>query len=461
MSFDTCVTVSNADLANDLMTSFEVIDETTVTDRTCNGVMFLTDDDGGGWLSATMRTRIVAGLDEVAPHYARNTETYRAAETFFANAGSRGVASYFTIGFWDNAGGESAVTALDEIEACQPCWTHFAMVHADAGGTVLVDTAVIEAVAAWAAIHDRLFYAQTRALENSNPSDATTTKALLKAAGITTTALFYSDGQCQTVTDAVTGEPQYFAIGAAIVDAYGNAVIDPDTGVQAISDGTTVMSEIVFPYVDFLAAGWAANADLSQRDTGYTLAYKPVGGAGFAGVLAGQLDNGTVAAITGNLPDGTINPYNNGYANVYVQTAGRRGIFPGISVGGTWMDQEHLKLFIKRRIRDELATLFFNQRRIPYDDARGRAQLASAVARVMSDAQFAGHFTNDAVAWEQFGEYIRKGAGWVIRQESFAAQSAARKAARLAPQLKVCFVPAGATHHVPVTICTLAVQAAA
>lgn len=461
MSFDTCVTVCNADLANDLMTSFEVIDETTVSDRTCNGVMFLTDDDGGGWLSATTRTRIVAGVSELAPYYASNSETYRAAAAFFANAGSRGVASYFTIGFWNKTGGESAVTALDLIEACQPCWTHLAMVHADSAGAVIVDTAVIEAVAAWAAIHDRLFYAQTRAAGNSNPSDATTTKAKLKAAGITTTALFYSNGQCQTVTDPVTGEPQYFAIGAAIVDAWGNAVIDPATGVQAVSDGTTVMSEVVYPYVDFLAAGWAANADLSQRDTGYTLAYKPVGGSGFVGVLPSQIDNGTVAAITGVLPDGTVNAYNNGHANAYVQTAGRRGMFPGISVGGTWMDQEHLKLFLKRQIRDELATLFFGQRRIPYDDARGRATLASAVARVMAAAQGNGHFTADPQDWEVYGEYVRKGAGWCIRQESFGIQSAARKAARLAPQLKVCFVPAGATHHVPVTVCALAVQPAA
>ena len=75
----------------------------------------------------------------------------------------------------------------------------------------------------------------------------------------------------------------------------------------------------------------------------------------------------------------------------------------------------------------------------------------------MTSMQALGHFTGDAVKWEDYGPYVRKGIGWVIRQDSFAAQTAARKHARIAPALQVCFIPAGATNFVPVTLCTLAV----
>ena len=45
-AFQTCPTVCNADLASDLMSSVAIVDLTNVTDRVCNGVLFLTDDAG-------------------------------------------------------------------------------------------------------------------------------------------------------------------------------------------------------------------------------------------------------------------------------------------------------------------------------------------------------------------------------------------------------------------------------
>lgn len=471
MPFSTCPAVAcSADLKADLMTSFQVVDLTNVIDRTCNGALFLTDDAGlnivgtpasGGWLTDAARVQIITSLSQVAAHYAKGSQTYIAAKAFFDNAGTRGVATYFMLGLWDRANAESAVSALDAINACQPCWTHLAMVHATTDGDTLIDDPLVDSVAEWAVVNEKIPYLLTTDPDTTNPSDTANLKARLYLAGIHDVVVTYSAGQCQTVTDPVTGAVQYFAIGAPITDANGAPVIDPDTDVQAISDGTTPMSEIVHPYIDLLQAGWVANVDLTQRDSGYTLAYKPVGGSGFIGIEAAPLDNGIVAAVTGILPDGTINQFNNGHANVYVRTAGRVGLFAGITVGGSWADQVHLKLFLKRRLRDELAQLFFSERRVPYDDARGAAKLAATVSRVMTAAQSAGHFTGDAVNWEAFGAYRAKGIGWVVRQDSFAAQTTGRKNARLAPQLAVCFIPAGATNHVPVQICTLAVQNAA
>jgi Protein of unknown function (DUF3383) len=467
-SFETCPSVCNADLATDLISTFTLTDDTAVFDATCNGVLFLTDDPGlndtatplsGPWLKAAgPRTKVVSSLAEIAAHYSVNSQTYKAAKIFFANAGQRGVAPYYMLGFWNEAGAESAPTALDAINDCNPCWRHLALVHFKKNGTTkLMDAVVNDAVADWAQANGKIGYFMSIDPNTKSPANTTNLKARLFSLGIVDHYVHYSEGQCETARDPVTGAIQYFAIGAAITDADGNPVIDPATSLQAISDGTTPISVKVYPYTEFLTAGWAANVDLSQTNSGYTLAYKPQGGAGFIGVTPSDLSNGEVTSVTGVFPDGTLNPNNNGYANVYVRTSGRNGIYPGISVGGSWIDQVHLKLHVQRQIRSALAGLFFNNRRVPYDDARGKAMLANAVSNVVSAAQSAGHFTNDAVNWEASGEYVRKGLGWVIRQDSFAGQTAARKNARLAPQLRVCYVPAGGINHVPVTLCALAV----
>lgn len=471
MAVNECKVVCEADLRSDLMTSITSIDLTNVVDRTCNNLMFLTDDAGkedvsdpqsAGWLSATTpRSRIVTSLSEVKLHYSPTSEVYKAAEGFFLNSGNRGVTGFFFVGFWDRENAEGLATALDMIIACQPCWTHLVVTHYLTSGTILLDDITMLEIAEWAQINDRIPYFLSRDIKNENPSDATTLKAQLKSLGLVNSAVFYTRGHCRIVTDPVTGLPIYFAPGETVLDENGDPVDDPDNpGNNLISDGTEPRLEVHYPYLEMLSAGWAANVDFSQTGSDYTLAYKPLGGQGWIGVKVDRLTNADVTAITGVFPDGTVNPNNNGYANVYVQTAGYKVTFPGITVGGSWINQLHLNLFLKKRLQDAIAQLMVGSRRVPYDDARGKILIGNAVALVMSEAQSNGHFTNDPQPWEKFGSYVRKGDGWVIRQDNFADQTAARKNQRIAPALSVCYIPAGAVHHVPITICTLAVPTA-
>lgn len=465
-AFTVCPTVCNANLASNILASFNITDETGQVDSTCNGVLFLTDDPGlrilsnagsGAWLTATDRMKTVGSLAEVAAHYGPNSPTYKAARDFFANVGQRGVTGQYTLAYWNDAGGESAVVALTAINACNPCWTHFAMVHLKKdNATSTLDNVAAVAIGLWAQANEKIPYLMSSDVLNETLG-ANDLAAQLKAAGATDAFVVYGGkGQCAQTINAA-GVEQYYAPGAAVVNVDNVAVIDPATGIQALSDGTTPKVERYLPYTEFLVAGWVAAVDLSQRESGYDIANKPQGGRGWIGVEATIITNGGLTAATGRNLDGTLSTAANGHANVYVQNENQLGMQFGLTAGGQWLDQVHLRIYARRRIKDALTTLFANGRRLPYDDARGQQLLANAVGAVMADLQSAGHFVGDPIKWEDYGAYIRKGVGWVIRQESFAAQNQARKNARIAPALSVCYVPAGGTNFVPVTLCTLAV----
>lgn len=461
---DTCPQVCQADLDGTLISNFTSVDLTNVQDTICNSVLLLTDDAGlqdvtdvasGDLLTAANRTQLVASLTQVADHFTRDSEVYRAAEEFFANSGSNGVASFFYLGLFDGAG--TMVTSLDEIAECLPCFTHVAVVHELTDGTVIIDDAELDAVAQWAIANSRIAYLRSADPLTKNSADQTNLKARLFNNGILDVLVHYDEGQCEAAIDPVTGLPLTFAVGDPVVDANGDPVIDPETGVQRISDGTDVISEIYYPYTEFLTAGWAAGVDFTQSGSWYSLAYKPQGGGGFVGIQPSILNLAEVGEITGRLPDGSINPANNGYANVYVSECGQVGLREGISVGGSWIPQIHLNIFMKRQLKDAIAQLVYSRRVVAFDDAVGRAALVATLGGIMRDAQDNGLFTADPQNWLETGSYLDAGNGWVIRQDSFNDQSAARKNARLAPQVQVCFIPAGGVHFVPVTLCTLSV----
>lgn len=468
-AFPVCPSVCNANMAVNVLASFNLTDNTVALDSTCNGVMFLTDDPGGAfltagvqsgtWLSTTNRTANVTSLAEVAVHYGPTSETYKAARDYFANVGQRGVASYFILAYWDRAAAELVATALNAINNCNPCWTHLAMVHATSAGVSTMDGATALVVAGWAQANEKIFYNMSVAALHET-AGALDISAEMKNLGYVDAFVVYGGkGQC-SFRLSVAGAILYFAAGVAVTDVDGVAVIDPATGVQALSDGTTPRLERYFPYTEFVTAGWVAAVDLSQSDSGYDIANKPQGGLGWVGIEPTVITNAALTATTGRALDGTISATANGHANVYVKNEGQLGMQFGLTAGGLWIDQVHLRIYLRRRIKDAITRLFANARRLPYDDARGRQLLANAVSSVMAEMQGVGHFTSDAVRWEDYGAYVRKGVGWVIRQDSFAAQTVARKHARIAPALSVCYIPGGATNFVPITLCTLAVPTA-
>ncbi len=458
-----CPQVCNADLRQDVMSSYTALDLTNVIDRTCNELLFLTDDAGlndvtdatsGAWLdNGTGRTQLLTSMDEVRMHYLPSSETFKAAAQYFRQVGERGLAPYFIVGFWDKAGGESAATALDLISECQACFCHVTAVHADTTGANLMDGADYAAIYNWADINGKIAYLDSIDVKNEDPSDATSFKGQMYALGLKDHWMHYVQKRCQKAIDPVTGEVLLFANGDPVVDYLGAAVLD-DNGDPVISDGTVEMTEAVCDYHSFLAAGWIANVDLSQLNSGYDMAYKPQGGEGWIGIPAGNWTNAQVSNVTGTQIDGTLNTFNNGHANMYIRTGGGVGIFSGTTIGGRSIFKVHLDKWLRQQQQDAMANMFFRYRRLPFDNARGRALILNAFTAPMRLAQANGHFTNDPQNWEE-GGYIRRGIGWVVRNVDFSAPSPTEKRDRKFPVLRGCYVCAGSGIFVPIELCVI------
>ena len=466
-----CPKFCSADLSVDLMSTISSATAINIIDRACNQAFLLNDDAGlidvddaasGPYMTPTggSRVKIIASLDEILAHYTRDSEVFKAAQYFFGNK-DRGLASYFVLGFWDKAGGESVAAALDEIAQCHPCFCHGSLVHFDAAGDPLFDTADALAFAEWFQVNGRMSYQDSFNPLTEDSADMTNLKAQMNALNFDCQSVFYQLPRCGLAFDAL-GEPVLIPAGDPVVDHLGDPVADP-AGLQNpwLSDGTIQAIVPTYPYEAFMAAGWAAGADLSQSGSGYTLNYKPQNGVGWAGIAPSGFSSTQVFDVTGFFPDATKNPSANGHANVYVQTSGSPHIYPGVTVTGRWIDCCHLDKFLRRALRDQVANLFLNTRRVPYDGNIGGTMILNRLQPVFQGAQGNGHFTSDPVDWAALGytNVQRQGTGWIITADTFDSQTAGRRAIRKSPVYKFCYVKADAVHHVPVEICVVSPQA--
>ena len=458
-----CQTFCSADLNVDFMSSVSAAAVTNIIDRTCNQAFLLTDDGGlndvddplsGAWLSATgVRTRYIAEPAEVLDHYPRTSEVYKAAEAFFGNR-NRGLASYFLLGFWDKAGGEGVATALDIIAACNGCFCHGTLVHFDSTGAEIFDTADALAFAEWFNVNGKMSYQDSFDELHEDNTDTTNITAQIAAQNFECQSIVYQKVRCQKAFDA-NGDPVLIPAGDPLVDHLGDPIVP-----AAVSDGTIQALEPYYPYEAFMLAGYAAGVDFTQRNSGYSMNYKPQGGGGWAGIAPSGFDSTQVISVTGVLPDATQVPNNNGQANVYVQTGGSPHMFPGLTATGRWIDCCHLDKFLRKQLKDRIANMFINNRRIPYDQNRGGTLVLNELQQVFQRAQSNLHFTTDPVDWEGLGyeDIQREGTGWVITAETYEVQDAATRAIRKAPIYKFCYVKANAIHHVPIEICVVSPQ---
>ena len=57
---------------------------------------------------------------------------------------------------------------------------------------------------------------------------------------------------------------------------------------------------------------------------------------------------GRLIAATGRNLDGTLNAAANGHANLYVRNENMLGMQFGLTVGGLWIDQVHLRIYLPK-----------------------------------------------------------------------------------------------------------------
>jgi len=446
-----CPVICDPGLGTGHSTTISVVDQTLQLDGACNNAMFITDEEGlanvadptgDAYLFTNIqdgaRAQVITGVADALLHFDADGEVVKFARAVEENQGN-GLASFFYVGLWDKSNSETLVDALDAIEACQPCWLPFTIAKQDKGDAAavppvapapIVDTLDIDVAAAWAIANVKFFAPGSHDVALENPIDNTNLKGRLNALGYKTTAIEYIPAKCREIPN----------------DGRDPLVTDP------------IITEDWHPYREAMLPLYMAAIDFESFQSPYTWAYKPQSGQ-WVGIPVDNISGSAKVAVTGVFPDGSLNPANNGYANVYVKDYGNPGEWPGKTVTGHWIDEQHLLLWMQRRLRQIIANLMADQRSVPYEDARGRTLILNAVSEFMTTVYNAGWFNRDAGAFTEEANYIRTGpggAGWGLRSDSYQSVSASRRSSRVAPPLQVCFIPAGSVHVLPITLCALA-----
>lgn len=415
----TCPKICNPDIGSYNSSVVVIDDQTNVQSADCQDLLLLTTEDGGGLIGVDTRVRVLTSVSEAKQYFLAGGEVVRAATDYFANT-TREIKNFFKVAYIAPA--ETVTQALEAIKACDNCWLGFTSTH-DLQATASFD---LDA-AFWATANDKMYFFVSSSPANENPSDATSPKALLAAQNLENAVMIYTKGQCEVVRDPITGEVQ----------------LDVVTGEP--------ITETVVKYHNLLAGGLVCGNDMGVLNANYNFKFKPRNNVGWVGVEVDSLTFSQVVAVTGEQPDGTISQNNNGYGNVFIKSMGFQAYTSGKTVTGAWIDEVHLKVYLKRQLQAAAATLFSQAKSVPYDDARGRNLIANALAGVMRLAQRNGLFSNDT---QDFGGVsVRKGTAWIVRADSFAVQPAARQNQRLAPVFETCYVPAGSTNFIPILLC--------
>ncbi len=431
-----CPVVCNPGLGTGHSTTITISDQTLQLDTSCNNALLVTDEPG--YLDSSdptgpaflftdiqdgARAQVITSVADALLHFDADSPVVQVARLIEANQ-NNGIVTFFYVALWDKQNSETIVDALDAIEACQPCWLPFSLVKEDSAGNAIIDTIDHDAAASWAIANDKFFSSASHDVALANPIDNTNVKGRMAALGYKTTAIEYIPAKCRSVPD-------------------------PNNPGQT-------MAEDWFPYREVLLPQFMANVDFEFRGSPYTWAYKP-SAAQWVDVPVDAIDGSTKVAVTGTFPNGSLNPANNGHANVYVSDYGNPGEWPGRTVTGHWIDEQHLLLWLKRRLRQLIATLMSNNRSIPYDDARGKALFLSTISEFMTTVYNAGWLNQDGGAFDSSYDVTGPGdAGFGLRTDDYQSVTGPRRSSRVAPPMEVCFIPAGSVHVLPINLCALA-----
>lgn len=435
-----CVEVCNPDIGRSNSSIITIDDTTNVSSPNCTDMILLVKENGNGLLSTTKRVVTVSSAQEVKRFFNAAGEVVRAANEYFPNT-NREIKKYYKLGYWDSAN-ETITEALDAILACDNCWLVLTSTH-DIQTTIAADLDM----AAWATSNDKFYTWVSTDSTNENPANANSPKGQHASLNYSNSVMIYTKGQCDYVRDPINGAVQTEQV----------PTVDPITGDPVLDDNgdpvthTEPVTATYVKYHNLLVGGYIAGRDLSQLEAAYTLKYKPKNSVSWVGFKVDPFLSNVVIAITGENPDGTISQNNNGYGNVFIKSMGFVGYSAGKTCTGEWVDALHTKLYVKRRLQYATALLMSQSQSLPYDDARGKARIASAYAREMTACQRSGLFSNDLQTWGR--KAVRKGVAWIVAADDFILQAADRQAMRLAPIFETCYVPAGGTHFVPISIC--------
>lgn len=345
-----------------------------------------------GELDADHRTKVYGNIDEVAADFDATDPFYVAAnEAFSQNPSPLQIkALWYSATDYTAAEDDAAKTAFikDELDEIQDQDPNWYWVDIEAS---LRDGPAAQAVIEWVQAR-RKFARITSNDENmEDPTDETNIAAVNKESGYTRTGIFYH-------TDATK-------------------------------------------YPGFANAAKLGTFNFDEEGSAYTAKFKRVNG-----LAPIDRKSSVVQAITGFVPGLGRDPASGHLADTYVDTRGISLVVEGGTLDkDTFIDVTHGTDWLAARCEESVFAAMLNNNRIPMDD-RGMELLASAVRTVMASADRAGIV---AQFYDQDG--ILQPSYEVIAGDVNAI-SAAQRAQRVAPAVRVNLRYAGAVHYATVNI---------
>lgn len=444
-----------------------------------NTALMLTPTPLVGFLDATHRTLLYSNIIEVGLQWPAASQEYKAAARFFS---AKVRPPQIKFGWYDP--GKDMTDEMNAIYQADPDWFWLLATN------VLNDTAKQRAIADWSETHEVIFGADSNDTDTEVPGavDDVTFQATISQgspAVLTKTAHGLTNDQQVRLTTSgtlpapLTATDTYFVVNAS-ANTFNLSATQGGTAIATTTAGSgthTVTSPrfggsiaeyvenkaydhtAVFYHTDpgsyLAAAAWAyacgrdfdranyARAAAGFIDSGqaYTLKFKPL-----PGVEPINRPSATIQAVTGFVPGIGINRDQGHSANTYVNMGGRNMLLEGTVGSGAFIDTIHFSAWIRARTQESVFGVLSNAAVVPYTN-QGTAFLIEAgvhppLRRAFAAGLIAPQFGDD-------GEFVPE---FQTAVDDVANIPVAQRRNRIAPDIQVQFLTAGAIHFASVSM---------
>ena len=267
--------------------------------------LIVTDETpSGSVISASIRTKTYASMEEVAADWDASDEAYKVANTMLSQAVRP---TRIKIGYRDASTGSDVADELDAIAAYDNDWYQLVFTNSIRGVDADEDAAI-----AWIESKNKILFLGSVDPLMKNPADTTNVAAKGKGE-YDRTAVFYN---------AVAAE-----------------------------------------YLEAAVAAYTATRNFDRPDTAYTAKFKRM-----RGITALNEASAVVEAITGFVPALGQNTTTGHLANVFVNIGGSLMLVEGNVLSGAFIDEIHAADWLIARTQEELIGILATNDRIPMTD---------------------------------------------------------------------------------------------
>lgn len=432
-----------------------------------------------GFLDATHRTLLYSNIFEVELQWPSASQEYKAAARFFS---AKVRPPQLKFGWYDST--KDMTDEMSAIYQSDPDW--FWLFHTNA----LNDTSAQRDIADWCEAREVIFGADSNDLDTEQPSavdDVSFAATISQGSPAVVTKTGHGLTNGQTVRFTTTGTlpapltttDSYFVVNAS-ANTFNVSATQGGTGIATTTAGSGTHNvtsprfggsiaeyvenkaydhTAVFYHVDpgsyLAAAAWAytcgrdfdranyTRAAAGNIDSGqaYTLKFKML-----PGVEPINRPSATIQAVTGFVPGVGLSRAQGHAANTYVNMGGRNMLLEGTVGSGAFIDTIHASAWIRARTQESVFGVLSNAAVVPYTN-QGTAYLIEAGVHPPLRRAFAA-----GIIAPQFGDDGEFEPEFQTAVDDVANIPVAQRSNRIAPDIQVKFLAAGAIHFASVSM---------